>query len=370
MTPRGRFLHAVSGRPVDRVPLELPGFQFATREQVAKIGNPRRRELAERVFDQVHVPVMVPSHTNRMLMTPSHRVHSVREPLPDCRVRTRGSIDTPKGPLTFETMYDPAAATGWQVKYPVESLADIEAIRSVPWERPPGLRPPEAPAMHADLQGRGVVETRISSPFVCVAGMMSYEWFLELTATEPDLIHDLTDICRVRTLDCLDVLLSNPVIEYVWIGGSEWVTPPMASPAVYDALVQEQERSLIQAIRERSAARVHVHCHGHVRHALLRTIERGGDYTEPVEPPPDGDIALAEAKRIAAGRITLGGNIECRILCNEGEEAVERAVGAAFEGGRERFVLRPTEGPTPAFPEQEYRNYRRLIEVWEEMSPL
>ncbi len=51
-----------------------------------------------------------------------------------------------------------------------------------------------------------------------------------------------------------------------------------------------------------------------MRHALERTIERGADYTEPVEPPPDGDITMAEAKRLVAGRLALGGNIDCRVL--------------------------------------------------------
>lgn len=46
----------------------------------------------------------------------------------------------------------------------------------------------------------------------------------------------------------------------------------------------------------------------------IKIIERGADYTEPVEPPPNGDLTLAEAKKLAAGRITLGGNIEARLL--------------------------------------------------------
>ena len=165
------------------------------------------------------------------------------------------------------------------------------------------------------------------------------------------------------------MLFSKPGIEYVWIGGSEWVTPPMASPQTYDALVQEQERDLITYAHKQGDVIVHVHCHGHVRHALQRTIERGADYTEPVEPPPDGDITMAEAKALAAGRITLGGNIECRVLCNENPEAVETAVRAAFAGGKHRFVLRPTEGPSPRMSTQEFRNWMKMVDMWEMLSP-
>jgi len=79
---------------------------------------------------------------------------------------------------------------------------------------------------------------------------------------------------------------------------------------------------------------------------------------------------MIEAKKVATGRITLGGNVECRVLCNESQDAVEKAVRAAFEGGKERFILRPTEGPSPRLSQQEFNNYMRLIDIWEELSQL
>jgi len=368
MSPSERCLAAIRGDAVDRVPLELAGFHVASRAEIEELGDPRKRPIAERIFAETHHRVVVPAGTNRMLMTPSQFIRTENEKLADGCRRTRGVIETPGGELTFESMYDPRMNTGWQVKYPVETFADIDRIASVPWELPRGLRCPQPRTFEGELAGRGILETRISSPFVCVAGMMSYEWFLELSLIEPTLIADLTDICRQRTLDCLDVLLAEPAIEYIWLGGSEWVTPPMGAPSIYDALVQEQEREIIERIHAKSSAVVHIHCHGHVRHALQRVIERGGDYTEPVEPPPDGDITMAEAKELAAGRVTLGGNVECRILCNEPEDVVEAATRAAFEGGKQRFVLRSTEGPSPQISEQEFRNYMRMIDVWEELA--
>jgi uroporphyrinogen-III decarboxylase len=88
----------------------------------------------------------------------------------------------------------------------------------------------------------------------------------------------------------------------------------------------------------------------------------------PLEPPPDGDVTLADAKKLAAGRITLGGNIECRILVNESADAVGRAVRDAFEGGKDRFVLVATARCSPTLSERECRNYMKLIDVWEELS--
>lgn len=370
MTPRERLLSVMRGDPVDRVPLALAGFQFGSRERIAALADPLRRRVAERIFDDTHCAFEIGAQINRWLVTPPQRIRrESRELMDGCR-ETLSTIDTPRGELTAINRHDPRAGTGWVVKYPVETMDDIEAIASVPWELPASLAPPSLDDLPDDFSERGFVKTRISSPFVCVAGMMDYQQFLGMCATDAELICELTETCRQRELDVLKVLLSKPGIEYFWLGGSEWITPPMASPATYDMLAQEQERDLIAYIHEHSDAVVHVHCHGKTREALPKVIERGGDYTEPVEGPPDGDITLAEAKEIAAGRITLGGNVQCRVLCNEDEARVERDTRAAFEGGKERFVLRPTEGPTPRLSEREFNNYMRMVDVWEELSPI
>jgi len=370
MNPRERILRTLKGQKADRVPLVLAGFAHRSRGDVEKIADPIRRRISERVVDEMDFRVQVPAYINRMLVTPPQRIRAEREDLPNGHRRSLGVIDTPKGELTFVTEWDPVSRTSWQVKYPVENKKDIEKIASVPWELPERLSPPDSGNMPDGFDERGILVTNISSPFVCVSAMMKYEWFLELCFLDLDLMRELTEICRQRVLDCVRVLLSKPGIEYVWMGGSEWITPPMAPPEIYDALVQDQEGSIIQYIHENSEAVTHIHCHGRIRDALPKMIARGGDYTEPVEPPPDGDITMKEAKEVADSRITLGGNVECRVLCNGTEDDTESAVKAAFEGGKERLILRPTEGPSPNMTEQEFRNYMRLIDVWEEMSPI
>ncbi|MGB2821396.1 MAG: uroporphyrinogen decarboxylase family protein, partial [Phycisphaerae bacterium] len=252
---------------------------------------------------------------------------------------------------------------------PCESLEDIEKIRSVPWELPAGLGPPDLSNLPDGFERRGVLRAGVSSPFVCVAGMMPYQYFLELCATHFELIRDLTATCRQRILDILDAVLAERSVEYVWMGGCEWLTPPMGSPRLYERLVHEFERPIIERVHEAGAI-CHVHCHGNVRSTLELVIERGADVFEPVEPPPDGDITMAEAKALAAGRITLAGNVEARVLENEDADAVEAATRAAFEGGKERMVLRTTAGPIGPVTPRMLANYHRMIDVWEELSPL
>jgi hypothetical protein len=278
-------------------------------------------------------------------------------------------IDSPRGKLTAVTSQNRITHTTWTTKYPVESLEDIEKIRSIPWELPRGIRTPDTSRLPPDFPERGVTYTGISSPFVCVAGMMPYQYFLELCATEPRLLYDLTAVCLDRILCVLDVLLAGRNIEWVWMGGCEWVTPPMASPQVYEDLVQQFERPIIDRIH-RAGAISHVHCHGHVRTTLPLVIDRGADYFEPVEPPPDGDITFVEAKALAAGRITLGGNVEARVLEGCDRDAAAQATRAAFEGTKEHMALQNTAGPVSRVTPGTLANYHRMIDVWEELSPL
>ena len=208
-----------------------------------------------------------------------------------------------------------------------------------------------------------------SSPVVCVAGMMPREMFLALCVTDLPLLRDLAAVCMERTLAVMAVVLADDNVDYVWIGGCEWVTPPMAGPKVYDELVQPFERAIIERAHAAGAI-AHVHCHSNIRSTLELVIERGADFLEPCEPPPDGDITFAEAKAIAAGRITLGGNVEARVLECEDVDAVERACRAAFEGGKERMVFQTTAGPYCEMTPRMVANYHRLIDVWEELSAI
>ncbi|MCL5270079.1 MAG: hypothetical protein M1457_05925 [bacterium] len=365
MNPRERLLAALRGRPVDRVPLVLEGFHYANGNNIK---DPGMREIFERIGAQLHFFHECPAFVNRYLVTPPQRLRETGREERNGETITTTEIDTPKGPLTAVTGCNRQSNTTWTLKYPVESLDDIEKIRSVPWELPAGLRPPDPARRPPSFAGRGIVHSGVSSPFVCVAGMMPYEYFLRLCATERELLHELTHTCLERIISILDVVLAGGTVEYVWMGGCEWLTPPMGSHALYEELVQHYEKAVIDRIHA-GGALSHIHCHGNVRSTLELAIERGGDFFEPVEPPPDGDITLAEAKTLARGRITLGGNIEARLLENEDEGAVEAAARRAFEGGRFRMVLQTTAGPLAAVTPRMLRNYHRLVDVWEELSP-
>ncbi len=367
MNPRNRLLEAVrSGRP-DRVPLNLERFHYATREAIDALPDPGVAEIAHRIFDDTHCFVSFPSCINRYLVTPQQNIRRVNQEQKNGTVTNTSVIDTPKGQLTAVTSSNPTTQCSWTEKYPVESLEDIEKIRSIPWERPPGLSVPDLSQLTDDFDERGITRTSLSSPFVCVAGMMPYQYFLELCATEFELLKELTAICTERILDILDVLLSEKNIEWVWMGGCEWLTPPMGSPKHYEELVHQFEKPVIDRIHEAGGIS-HVHCHGNVRSTIEMVIERGGDYFQPMEPPPDGDMTMYEAKAQVNGRMALGGNLEARVLEGDDIHAVEEATRAAFEGGNDFLIIENSAGPLSRMTPQTIANHHRMLDLWEDLS--
>jgi hypothetical protein len=394
VTTRARFLDVMNGRPVDRVPLLLdgflynevgylldrsrgydwhqqphwesaPGFIFNNHGEIEQEPDPLKREISHRAVEICPIVLSWPSYENRYFMTPPSYFEESERAVEPGLVQSTVRINTPEGALTAVTARN--AYTVWTERYPVQSLEDVDRIRSIPWERPAALEAPRPEVLPPDFDRRYLLTTRVSSPFVCVAGMMPYQMFLELCATHMELLVELSRECHRRILDTLEVLLSTGRIDVLWMGGCEWITPPMASPDQYRTLVQEFEGDIIERAHE-SGALCHIHCHGNVRDTLELIVERGGDFTEPVEPPPDGDITFAEAKNLAGGRITLGGNIEAGLLKNGTAGEVELAVRNAFEGGTERMVLMPTAYPIDRFTRQMAENYHRLIDVWETES--
>ena len=140
MNARERLLTAMRGGEVDRVPLVLEGFHAARMEDVK---DPGKRPVLERVFEHLVFFRTLHSGDNRYLMTPPQRMSEVGREDRGGDVTITTKIDTPKGPLTAIKSHNALSQTPWTVKYPVESLADIERIRSVPWELPPRLGEPD-----------------------------------------------------------------------------------------------------------------------------------------------------------------------------------------------------------------------------------
>ena len=350
LSSRERILRTLRGEPTDRVPI-APPIPWNIWDDIE--GRKAQGWQAEDNFQQVmelvrkHCDETIRSRAlgtvgdRSQLHCPGKHSEIVSTERSDGRTTITRVLHTPKGDLRTVIAMDAGVSTAWVVEPLVKDLDDVERILSVPFD----WVKPDMVAFRrevAQIGERAVMEIGISTPMVCVSHVMHFDTFLAWTVAERPTIERLIDTVFERIHDKLEYVLERGAGALFWIGGSEQATPPMMSPRLYDDLVVKYDGRLIELIHKHGQY-AHVHCHGKVATILDRLLAMGVDALDPVEPPPDGDIDLAEAKRRAAGRITLMGNIEFRHLefatPHEIDVMVRRAI---CEGPKDHMILYPS----------------------------
>jgi uroporphyrinogen decarboxylase len=139
----------------------------------------------------------------------------------------------------------------------------------------------------------------------------------------------------------------------------------MMSPRQWDRWVVAYDGAGKKHIKTRdSEALIHVHCHGRVGTLLKSLVEMGVDSTDPVEPPPQGDIEFEDARKIVGDKMVLFGNIEFLDMETKTPDQIEQIVRSAIEqAGKKRLVLYPSATPHERHTPKLLANARRYIEA-------
>ena len=206
----------------------------------------------------------------------------------------------------------------------------------------------------------------IGDPICDAASLFEMGQFLVLAITEPTRMRYFLDALHERQMYQLQQILQHDVRGVQFrICGPEYATPPYLSPEHFGLFVTPYLTEICTAIREAHGF-ARVHCHGKVGAVLDQIVAAGAQGLDPIEPPPDGDITLAEVKKRYGNHLCLFGNIELKELENSDSDRIEalvrQAIDEAAEGGG--FVLMPTAAPisVPLSPRTE-RNYMTYIEA-------
>jgi len=368
-----RIMAAYRGEPADRVPFCSPISWDPSRDIDRERpggwrGDPDFMRVARLVREHCDPfvtwsPVPFPQigarfHYQRFLDAPDELVFEkpVEEAAGSYRRHTF-VLPTPNGDLTWAYEEEEGVETRWDVRQPIEKPEDVEKLLSVPFSlKKPAPSEYEAFRRQRREMGRDAIcGGQVNSMVAMLVGVMAYEQVLDWLISEPERIKLLADTWLERTWARIDFELSQGVGPFWRFNGVERAAPPMMSPRHWDELVVPYDGEIMRRIKARDPeARIHVHCHGRVRTMLDSWLALGVDSIDPVEPPPQGDIEFADAKRRVAGRLTLFGNIEFCLLDLGAPDEVEIAVRRALtEGGKAHLVLFPSAVPherhTPRF---------------------
>ena len=132
----------------------------------------------------------------------------------------------------------------------------------------------------------------------------------------------------------------------------------------------ENDGAVMDMIRDRGNL-IHVHCHSNLSKVLDGFVTLRVNCLHPIEAPPMGDIELAEAKRLLAGRVCIEGNLQIGDLMTRTPEEIRRLTrsiieDAAVGGG---LILCPSASPHwPRLSGGVMKAYQAFIEAGREFG--
>jgi uroporphyrinogen-III decarboxylase len=311
--------------------------------------------------------VFEPLGYQRFLEAPGENVEALPpERVGPIRTRYTTLLHTPKGDLSWVYDADDDIFTTWDIEKPIRSLADVDRMLSVPYQ----FTPPDPSAFEpfrrhrAERPGQTLGGSGVNSMVACLCGMMSFQLLLEWVVEEPGAIHDLAAAWLERTGGKVDYLLSQGVGPFWHFNGVERASPPMMGPRQWEEWVVPYDGELMRRLHAADPeARIHVHCHGRVGTLLDSFLAMGVDSIDPVEPPTQGDITFAEARRRVGDKMVLYGNIEFVDMETRTPDEIESLVRQALEEGGPRTVLTPSATPHERLNDVFVANAVRYLEA-------
>lgn len=251
--------------------------------------------------------------------------------------------------LTRLERRDADVRTVWTVEHLLKDEADFEAWLDLPRAGFSG-RPDPRRVLDAEarLGESGIVMIDTPDPLCAVAQLFDLGTYTVIALTRPDLMHRALETVAAGLLPRVEAI-SSALPGRLWrIYGPEYASPPYLPPRLFAEYVTRYVTPMVKAIR-RHGGFARIHSHGRLRDILEHIAATGCDGLDPIEPPPQGDVSLAEVRQRYGGQMVLFGNLEIADIENLPTEAFEAKVRRALAEGRggpcRGFVLMPSACP-------------------------
>jgi hypothetical protein len=365
MTRRERLMATLRGEPVDRPAVnfyEIGGFQIdpSDPDKFNVYNDPSWQpllQLAEEQTDLIRMrsPVRPRSHEVEGVPDKSEAETRRAEFFKIEKYEQNGSrfkrvtLNIAGRIMTSLTRRSPDIDTVWTVEHLLKDVDDLKAYLKLPGEifaqevNVAGLVEEEN-----KLGGRGIVMVDTEDPICAAACLFSMEDFTIVALTEQKLFHRLLEKLA-RHIHNRTEKAAKAFPGRLWrIYGPEYVTEPYLPPRLFKEYVVQYTGPMVETIQKYGGF-ARIHCHGRILAVLDYIAEMGADAIDPIEPPPHGDVELADVRRKYGKDLVLFGNLEIADLESiepaEFEKTVEKALIAGTSGKARGFVLMPSSAP-------------------------
>jgi hypothetical protein len=370
MTSRERLLALIRGEPTDRIGVHLLGVRPWTPWWL-KDRHPSYAPLIELARSQGDILSPIGFETGFCYTAaPLPQANSVEDVPDHPDVEHHVTIvEGPHGPLRQVVALDRIEREPMTVEHYVKTPADAENVLAIPYVP---LQLDMTPFVERDraVGPRGLAMIGLGcDPIGLVHGLLGTERLAVWSVEYRDLLHRMLREFLRRLLDVVHQFavsgLHRRMPLLFFHTGAEIVAPPIHGPADFHDFVTRYDTPLHAAIHE-AGGWIRVHCHGRLDKVLEEFVAAGVDILQPVEPLPEGDVLLSDAKQRIGDKMVIEGNLQfSRLMTDSPDEfrrLVEHTVAEGKPGGR--FILCPTASPWwPQLPELALTNYRTMVEV-------
>lgn len=380
MTRRDRLTATLRGEPVDRPAVnfyEIGGFLVDPDDpdEYNIYNSPSWRpllDLAENRTDIIRLvsPVRAQSHLSWDGSTNTGiRSQFVRENVREENGSrfTRQTFRAGNSELTSLTRRDKNLDTVWMIEPLIKTTDDVKLYLGLPDE----IFEERIDISHLveeekKLGDKGIIMVDTEDPVCAVASLFTLEDFSVFAFTEPTLCHKLLEK-HSRYIHKRTEQVSKEFPGRLWrIYGPEYVTEPLLPPHLFREYVMRYTGPMVKQIKD-SGGLVRIHSHGRIRNVVHYFVEMGADATDPVEPPPHGDVELRYMRDNYGKELVIFGNIEISDIetlpAEQFRKVVRKAITDGTYGTGRGFVLTPTSAPYGRIiTELTFRNYNIMIE--------
>ena len=274
--------------------------------------------------------------------------------------------------LTSLTRRDKNLDTVWTTEYLLKSSDDVKLFLELPDE----IFEEIIDITHLGEQEKklgdsGIVMVDTEDPVCAVASLFNLEDFTIFAFTEQELCHRLLEK-HARYIHKRTELVAREFPGRLWrIYGPEYITEPFFPSSFFDDYVVKYTGPMVKLIKHYGGF-VRIHAHGRIKNVLDYILNMGADATDPIEPPPHGDVELKYLRKKYGKQLVLFGNIEITDIENMPfdmfRRVVKKTIADGTSGEGRGFVLMPSSAPYGRnISERTLRNYQIMVEEVEKI---
>ncbi len=354
MKRRERLLRTLRGEPVDRPAVNF--YEIGSSKPDTSDPDPFNvyndpswkplLELAEEKTDLIRqvCPKLTPTESN-----PRQEFFTTSSWMENGSRFIRTTIDVAGRTLTCTTRRDPEVNTVWTLEHFLKDIDDLKAYLELPDE----VLDFRVDVSHfvqveTDLGDAGILMVDTGDPLCQAAELFSMADYTVIALTESELFHRLLQKLA-PSIQTRTKAVAEAAPGHLWrIYGPEFATPPYLPPRLFEEYVVRYTSPMIKAIQS-TGGFARIHSHGRIKDVLPHIVAMGADGTDPIEPPPQGDVNLADVRQQYGNQLVLFGNLEVTDIENldpgEFEKVVAQGLADGTTGDGRGFVLMPSASP-------------------------